>query len=53
LEHLELRILPLRNQAPIYLPDGARPAASPTGQTATLEQVQTVSEYDAVVDLKP
>ena len=52
-EHLELKILPLRNQAPIYLPDGARPAASPTGQIATLEQVQAVPEYEAVVDLKP
>jgi beta-galactosidase len=52
-EHLELKIVPLRNLASIYLPDGARPAASPTGQTARLEQVQTVPQYDVVVDLKP
>jgi hypothetical protein len=52
-DRLELKILPLRNQAPIYLPDGARPASSPTVQTAILDGVQAVPEYDAAVDLKP
>jgi len=52
-DHLELKILPLRNQAPIYLPGGARPAPSPAGQIATLEEVQAVPEYETVVDLRP
>ncbi len=51
-DHLELKILPLRNQSPIYLPAGARPAASPSGQTVTLEQVLAVPEYEVLMDLK-
>ncbi len=52
-DRLELKILPLRNRAPIYLPDGARPAPSPTGQVVKLNEVQAVPEYETVVDLKP
>lgn len=50
---LELKILPLRNHAPIYLPKGARPAPSPNGQVVNLKEVQAVPEYEAIVDLKP
>lgn len=49
---LKLKILPLRNQAPIYLPQGARPAPSPDGQTVQLKQVQAIPEYEAIFDLK-
>jgi beta-galactosidase len=52
-DRLVLKILPLRNQAPIYLPNGARPAPSPDGQVVKLNEVQTVAEYETVVDLKP
>jgi hypothetical protein len=52
-DRLELKILPLRNQAPIYLPEGARPAPSPNGQVVSLKEVQAVPEYEAIVDLKP
>lgn len=52
-DRLELKILPLRNLAPIYLPEGARPAASPSGQVVNLKSVHVVPEYETVVDLKP
>jgi len=52
-DRLELKILPLRNQAPIYLPEGARPAASPNGQVVKLNEVQVVPEYEATMNLKP
>jgi hypothetical protein len=52
-DRLELKILPLHNQAPIYLPKGARPAPSPSGQVVSLKEVQAVPEYEATVDLKP
>jgi hypothetical protein len=52
-DRLELKILPLRNQAPIYLPEGARPAASASGQILNLKEVQVVPEYETILDLKP
>jgi hypothetical protein len=52
-DRLELKILPLRNQSPIYLPKGARPAASANGQVVNLKEVQVVPEYETVLDLKP
>jgi hypothetical protein len=52
-DRLELKILPLRNRAPIYLPEGARPVASPNGQVVKLHEVQAVPEYETVIDLKP
>jgi beta-galactosidase len=52
-DRLEVKILPLRNQAPIYLPEGARPAPSPTGQVVNLNEVQVVPEYEGIMNLKP
>jgi beta-galactosidase len=52
-DRLVLKILPLSNLAPIYLPDGARPAPSPNGQVVNLNEVQAVPEYETVVDLRP
>ena len=50
---LELRILPLRQDAPIYLPSGTRPAFPPNGEIAKLREVQIVPEYEAVANLNP
>lgn len=49
---LELRILPLGDHAPIYLPAGARPAIS-GGQIAHLQEVQIVPEYRTVMEVAP
>ena len=48
---LDLQILPLREDAPIYLAAGARPAAFPGGQIARLLRVQVVPNYRAEADL--
>jgi hypothetical protein len=50
---LELKILPLRADAPIYLGAGVRPAIPEGGQVAKLTGVQLVPEYRAVADLRP
>jgi len=50
---LELRILPLGDRAPIYLPSGARPAIPSGGQIAYLQEVQIVPEYRAVMEVAP
>ena len=50
---LELRILPLPKNAPIYLPAGAEPAFPEEGQVAKLLGVKVVPEYEVVADLKP
>jgi beta-galactosidase len=52
-DRLELKILPLQDHAPIYLPEGARPVVSPGGQVAILNGVQVVPEYEVVMDVKP
>jgi beta-galactosidase len=45
---LDLRILPLREDTPIYLPDGARPAFPPSGEVAKLLSVHVIPEYEVV-----
>jgi hypothetical protein len=50
---LELKILPLRADAPIYIGAGARPAIPDGGQMVKLSGVQVVPEYRAVADLRP
>jgi hypothetical protein len=50
---LELRILPLRKDAPIYLPAGTRPSFPSTGEVAVLKDVQVIPEYEVVADLNP
>ena len=52
-DRLELKILPLHDHAPIYLPENARPPLSPSGQIAKLKNVQIIPQYEAVMDLKP
>lgn len=52
-DQLQLKILPLQNHAPIYLPAGTRPAPSPDGQVANLNAVRVVREYEVVMDVAP
>ncbi len=49
---LELEILPLRRDAPVYLAAAARPAAAKDGQTVKLRRVKIVPCYRAVADLR-
>jgi beta-galactosidase len=49
---LELKILPLRQDAPIYLAAGARPASFPGRQTARLIRVEAVPVYHAEANLE-
>ena len=50
---LELRILPLRQDAPIYLAAAAKPAIPAGGQVAQVMDVRVLPEYRAVADLHP
>lgn len=52
-ERLEIKILPLHNNWPIYLPKSARVQFPPTGQLAEIQQVQVITEHEAVMQLKP
>jgi hypothetical protein len=44
---LELQVLPLRKDAPIYLPPSARPTYPPSGIVARLKAVEAIPEYRA------
>jgi len=48
---LELRILPLRKDAPIYLPKGAWPNFTTSGEVAEIDSVKIRPEYHAVVNV--
>lgn len=50
---LELDILPLRAQAPIYLPSGARPSIPAGGQVADLKEVKLIPVYRVIMNLAP
>ena len=47
---LDLRILPLRSDTPMYLPSGARPVFPASGQVAKLLSVRVIPEYEVVRD---
>lgn len=49
---LELKVLPLRQDAPIYLPQGARPTFPPSGDALKLKDVRLIPEYETVMDLE-
>lgn len=49
---LELDILPLRAQAPIYLPAGARPSIPAGGQVADVKEVQFLPIYRVIMNLQ-
>ena len=48
---LELKILPLRKDAPIYLPAGVRGALPQGSDVLNLKDVRIVPEYESVMDL--
>ena len=48
---LEVRILPLQAQAPIYLPSGARPAIQLGDQLADIEEINFVPVYREVMQI--
>ena len=50
---LELKILALRSDAPIYLASGARPGMASGEQVAKVAEVRVVPEYRAVAALRP
>ena len=50
---IELHILPLRKEAPIYLPAEARPVFPESGQVLELKKVEVIPEYEAVIELAP
>ena len=52
-DKLELKILPLHEHAPIYLPEKAWPAFPGDAPVARLNDVQLLPEYDVVVDAQP
>lgn len=52
-DKLELKILSLREHAPIYLPEKAWPAFPAGGRVARLKDVQVLPEYEVIVDAKP
>jgi hypothetical protein len=49
---LALEILPLRQDAPIYLAAGARPTIPPDGQVASLRGVRVLPVYQAVATIQ-
>ncbi len=50
---VQLKILPLAHDAPIYLEPQARSRLSPAGDSLVLKDVRLVHEYDAVMDARP
>lgn len=48
---LKLQILPLRKDAPIYLPAGAKISFPPSGQIVELQEVEVIPEYRAVAEV--
>lgn len=47
---LELRVLPLRSDAPIFL-EGAKPRFPATGQVAEVSEIRVIPEYELVIDM--
>jgi hypothetical protein len=50
-EGVELKVLPLRRDTPVYLPEGAVPAFDGHGEALRLEDVSLAWDYEAVMDL--
>ena len=49
---LELQILPMRKDEPIYLPPGSRLTFPASGQVARLKEIIAIPEYQAVASMK-
>jgi hypothetical protein len=52
-ENLRLEILPLRKDAPIYIPPGTWPQFSASSQVSQLNEVQIVPEYEVTIEAAP
>jgi hypothetical protein len=50
---LEIKITPLRKDAPIYLPAKSWPEFSPSGEIANILEITAEPEYEAIVRLEP
>ncbi|HEY7617686.1 MAG TPA: hypothetical protein VH744_12845, partial [Terriglobales bacterium] len=50
---LDLKLMPLRKDAPIYLPQKAWPPFPPQGELAEVRKITTIPEYEAVVEFGP
>ena len=50
---LEIKILPLGKDSPLYLPKGAWPSFSPENQVAEIDSVQALPEYEDVMRPQP
>jgi hypothetical protein len=51
---LELRVLPLRSDAPVFIPAAYRPRSfPPSGQVAEVQSIDAVPEYELVVTPRP
>jgi beta-galactosidase len=48
---LQLQILPMRKDEPIYLPPGSQLSFPPSGQVARLKEVMAIPEYQAVASI--
>ena len=51
--NLNLTILPLRRDAPVYIPLGSRPEFPASGQVARVKDIQLMPEYEAIVERQP
>lgn len=50
---LDLLLLPIRADAPVYLPETARARIDKTGQTVSLDAVKAIPEYQLQISCKP
>jgi beta-galactosidase len=50
---LELEILPLRADAPIYLASEAKPSVPPRGQVARVAEVRVMPVYQIIASINP
>jgi hypothetical protein len=48
---LELQILPMRKDEPMYLPPGSELTFPPSGQVVTLKEIVAIPEYQAVASV--
>jgi hypothetical protein len=49
---LDLKLMPLRKDAPIYIPQNLRPQFPPSGETAEVSGITCVPEYEVRVSLR-
>jgi hypothetical protein len=52
-QSLELKIMPLRKDSPIYMPRSALPKFPPSGEVAEVSEITVSPEYEVRVDVHP